>query len=201
VLAEPLSAFTSDPEREALSVVTSSLGMDPTRSFQFWESMVARITGGRLTRANCPWDVEIPHGLRPIRVEVKYAQESWMRFATGPRPVLKFAAPKGASRQKAADVVVFVGIDGRQDVHTWVLPARVLRRSTSITLTSPRYRVRPGRAAAMDEHQCPPTQLLPEVLRAYRCHLHYDRGHHAETRAATRRAEAEARGEHTLPGL
>ncbi len=33
------------------------------------------------------------------------------------------------------------------------------------------------------------------------CHLHYDRGHHAETRAATRRAAAEARGERTLPGL
>jgi 5-methylcytosine-specific restriction endonuclease McrA len=31
------------------------------------------------------------------------------------------------------------------------------------------------------------------------CHLHYDREHHAETRAATRRAELEAAGQDTLP--
>lgn len=34
----------------------------------------------------------------------------------------------------------------------------------------------------------------PELLRAFcnGCHLHYDRQHHAETRAATKRAELEA---------
>jgi hypothetical protein len=33
------------------------------------------------------------------------------------------------------------------------------------------------------------------------CHLHYDRGHHAETRSATRRAVAETAGQSALPGL
>lgn len=39
-----------------------------------------------------------------------------------------------------------------------------------------------------------PENCDPDNLRAFcqGCHLHYDRGHHAATRAATRRAELEA---------
>lgn len=46
-----------------------------------------------------------------------------------------------------------------------------------------------------------PEDCRPENLRAMcqSCHLNYDRGHHAETRAATARARSEAAGQQQFP--
>ncbi|MFD8577188.1 hypothetical protein ACFV1H_17885 [Streptomyces virginiae] len=195
-LAEPLDAFLGADELAALELVRAKLGVDATRTYQFWESSVARLLDGRLTSHKCPWDVELPYGTHRIRVEVKYAQESWCRFRAGERAVFKFAAPKGAQpSEKPAEVIVLMGIDANANAHAWAVPSHVIRRCPSITLTSPRFRTGTSRSRGVDLYRCPPTQLLPEVLRAYRERL---TPHHAETRARTRRAAAEAAGQLTL---
>lgn len=168
-LAEPLSAFVGPEELSALKVMAQSFNVDVTRTYQFWESAVARLVDGRLTVHKCPWDVELPYLERPIRIEVKYAQETWCNFRAGKRAIFKFAAPKGAhGAEKAGDVIVLLGIDEAQQVHAWVVPATAVKRCTSITLTSPRFRTGSSRSRGVDGYRCPPTQLLPEVLRAYR---------------------------------
>jgi hypothetical protein len=186
-LSEPLGDFLDLNEQAALSLMADSFGVDVARSYQFWEAMVARITSGTLTEHKCPWDVELPYLDEPIRIEVKYAQETMCRFQTGTRAIFKFAAPKGMTTEKPVDVVVLVGIDGLDHVSTWVVPGAAIRQCASITMTSPRFR-RGGasRSRGVDGFLCPPSQVLPEVLRSYRVHLHYDRDHHAETRAHTR---------------
>lgn len=45
---------------------------------------------------------------------------------------------------------------------------------------------------------CRPENLVPMCQG---CHLHYDRDHHRETAAATRRARIEAAGQLALPGI
>lgn len=206
LLSEPLTDFLDPEESAAVDLMRRSFRVDVTRTYQFWEAAVARLTGGSLTAHGCPWDVELPYFDRPIRIEVKYSQESWCQFQQGRRAIFKFAAPKGAGVEKAADVIVLVGIDGNEDVYTWVIPARKVRKCASITLTSPRFRVGASRSREIDSYRCPPTQTLPEVLRAYRrhirhdCHAHrcYSLQHHAQTRAETRRRAAEQAGQLTL---
>ena len=194
-LSEPLADFLTSEEQAAAALLTESFGANITRTYQFWEAMVGRITGGTLTAFKCPWDIELPYGERPIRIEVKYAQESWCRFRAGTRAIFKFSAPKGETTEKAVDVVVLIGIDALEHVHTWVAPASAVRKCRSITLTSPRYRLGgTSQARGIDEYRCPPTQTLPEVLRAYR-------DHHRETAARTRRAAIEAAGQLPLQPL
>jgi hypothetical protein len=190
-LSEPLADFLTAEEQHAASVMTTSFGVDVTRTYQFWESMVGRITSGTLTDHKCAWDIELPYTDDPIRIEVKYAQESWCRFSRETRPIFKFAAPKGRTTEKAADVIVLIGIDALEHVHAWAVPAREVRKCASITLTSPRYRLGgQSRSRGVDSFHCPPSQLLPEVLRSYR--------HHRETAAATRLAAIEATGQTAL---
>lgn len=190
-LSEPLTDFLNAEEQHAASVMAMSFGVDVTRTYQFWESMVGRITSGTLTDHKCAWDIELPYIDDPIRIEVKYAQESWCRFNQGARPIFKFAAPKGLMTEKAADVIVLIGIDALEHVHTWAVPAREVRKCVSITLTSPRYRLGgESRSRGVDSFHCPPSQLLPEVLRSYR--------HHRETAAATRRAAIAAASQTAL---
>ncbi|MFE2407041.1 hypothetical protein ACFXDE_01720 [Kitasatospora sp. NPDC059408] len=204
MLSEPISTLLGPEELAATNLMRQQFRVDVTRTYQFWEAAVARLTGGALTEHGCPWDVELPYLDRPVRIEVKYAQESWCTFRSGRRAIFKFAAPKGLGAEKAADVITLIGIDAEQRVHTWVVPARSVRKCASITLTSPRFRTGSSRARGIDEFRCPPTQTLPEVLRAYRdhvghkCHLHYDRDHHRQTAAATRRAAVEAAGQLTI---
>lgn len=187
-LGEPVSAFLARPELDAIEVTRQGLGVDVTRTYQFWESAVARITTGTVTSHGCPWDVVLPYGDFTIRIEVKFAQEFMCRFGDGPRPVFKFAAPKGTHAEKPADVVVLVGIDELDMVHTWAVPAATMPQSTSITMTSPRARAgqSTSRARGVDDYRCPLTQLLPEILRAYRCHLRYDAELHKANAAWTR---------------
>lgn len=201
MLAESITSFVSASEMAAAETMRTGFGVDVTRTYQFWEAAVARLTGGSLTRASCPWDVELPYIGRPIRIEVKYAQESWCQFRTGRRAIFKFAAPKGMGAEKSADVIALIGLDELQDVHAWVLPARRVRKCASITLTSPRFRIGASRSRGVGDYYCPPTQVLPEVLRAYRehvhhdCHLHY----HRETAARTRAAALAEAGQLALP--
>jgi hypothetical protein len=186
MLCEPLSSFMSQAEMDAIELLRTSFGIDVTQSFQFWEAAVARITAGNLTPHQCPWDVEIPYGRIDIRVEVKSSREFDCRFRSGTRPVFKFAQPKGDGAEKAADVIVLIGLDVA-GVHTWAVPANSVNKCSSITLTSPRLRRGQSRSRGIDQFLCPPTQLLPEIIRASRCHLHYDKEHHAETAYRTRR--------------
>lgn len=185
----PLEDFLDSNEIASVAVLKSSLGLDATRSFQFWEAVVARILGGSLTAHKTSWDVTLSYGSTAVFVEVKYAREIGCRFATGSRPVFKFALPKGGGRVKSAHVVTLVGIEPAGLVHTWAVPAGLLKQSKSITLTSPRFRIGRDRSRGVGGYYCPPDQLLPEVLRSYRCHLAYDKSEHAATRARTRLAE------------
>jgi hypothetical protein len=206
MLCEPITALLSPGECAAVDLMREQFQVDVTRTYQFWEAAAARLTGGSLTSAGCPWDVELPYLDSPIRIEVKYAQESWCKFQQGNRAIFKFAAPKGSGVEKDADVIALLGIDAEQDVHAWVIPAREVRKCASITFTSPRFRTGASRSRGLDEYRCPPSQLLPEVLWSYRhhvghdcqSHLHYDRDHHRQTAAATRRRAVEAAGQLTL---
>lgn len=173
-LSEPLADFMSPEELAALMLMSSSFGVEVARSYQFHESLVGRITSGTLTNHKCPWDIELPYGDQPIRIEVKYAQESWCNFANGRRAIFKFAAPKGLTTPKDADVIVLVGLDSLDHLSTWAIPAAVVQQCTSITLTSPRFRKGgASKSRGVDAYRCPPSQLLPEVLRSYR--EHFDR--------------------------
>lgn len=198
MLSEPLAAFLTPEEIAAARLMRDQFRVDVTRTFQFWEAAVARITTGALTSQGCPWDIELDYFGAPLRIEVKFSQEFECRFRAGSRHVLKFASPKGDGAEKASHVTVLLGIDELDDVHAWAIPSASLPQSASITLTSPRVRKGGTSRSPVDVWRCPPTQLLPEVLRAWRCHLHYDRDHHRETAAATRRAAVEAAGQLTL---
>lgn len=190
-LWEPLAGFLSADEARAIDTLRKTLGVDPTRSFQFFEALVARILDGRLTSHKCGWDVEIGEGDLVIRIEVKYAAESMCRFRNGPRPIFKFADPRGRGAPKDAHALVLLGIDSAGDLHAWVAPRAGVGQVPSITLTAPKHRTGTStRAFPFDAFRCPPSQLLPEVLRAARDLTVYDAKHHAETAAATRRARA-----------
>lgn len=169
-LHEPLSVFLDADELRAVQVMRG-FGADPTRSFQFWESLVARILSGTTTPAGEPWDValQLPDGGR-VRVEVKFSTEFACRFSTGVRRVFKFATPQGVGvHAKPVDALILIGADDADDVHTWVVPAHALARPTSITLTNPKARSgAASRSFPLDEYRCPPSQVLPEVLRATR---------------------------------
>lgn len=198
-LSEPIAEFLNAEELAAVSLMAQSFGVDVTRSFQFWEALVARLTSGILTSHKCAWDVELPYLDASIRIEVKYAQETWCHFSSGNRPIFKFAAPKGLMTEKDVDVVVLIGIDALEHVSSWVVPGAAIQQCASITMTSPRFLQGAGsRSRGIDAFHCPPTQILPEVLRSYRAHLHYDRDHHRETAAATRRKAIEAAGQLAL---
>lgn len=174
MLAEPLTAFLSSEELTAVRLIRDQFQVDVTRTYQFWEAAVARITTGIQTTHGCPWDVELDHLGTPIRIEVKFSQEFPCRFRTGTRQVFKFAAPKGEGREKPSDVTVLLGIDAEDNVHAWAVPSGTLPQSTSITLTSPRTRLGGTSRSPVDVWRCPPTQLLPEILRAWRRHLDTD---------------------------
>ena len=170
LLGEPLLAFLDHDELAAIALLRDRFGIDPTRTYQFWEAAVARITSGTVTVAGCPWDVELPYGDETILIEVKFSQEFACRFRTGVRRVLKFAAPAGTSktRAKPVHVTVLIGIDDTETIHTWAIPSGLLPRATSITLTTPRDRIgRQHGRSGLDRWYCPPTQLLPAVLDAF----------------------------------
>lgn len=173
-LAEPLTAFLDAEEVQAARLICDRFGLDVTRTYQFHESAVARVTTGTLTSHTCPWDIDLDYIGEVIRVEVKFSQEFPCQFRAGTRPVFKWAAPKGERTEKASHVTVLLGIDPADQVHAWAVPSGRLRRSTSITVTSPRVRVGESRSV-IDVWRCPPTQLLPEILRAYRFHQTIER--------------------------
>jgi hypothetical protein len=163
MLGEPLATFTTAEELEALAVLRAA-GVDAVRTYQWWEAMTARLTLGTLTPHRCPWDVDVDG----VRVEVKFSAEFVCDFATGPRPVFEFAAPHGERGTKTADVLALLGIDANDVAHAWVVPAALVRPARSITLTSPRARAGGSPRSSVTGWECPPTQLLPEVLRASR---------------------------------
>lgn len=166
---EPLFELLGPDEAAALLTLRASLRFDATKSFLFWESIVARLTGGTLTSPGCAWDVELRWGAQTIRIEVKYSLETLCRFANGTRPIFKFSSPRGeGKRAKPIDVLVCIGLDTEERVHAWVSPARMIRASRSITLTSPRVRKTGHDRSALMAGRCPVIQVLPEVLRAYR---------------------------------
>lgn len=198
-LGGELSEFLSPAELEARKVLMG-FGVDVARTYQFWEHAVARFTTGTTTSHRCPWDVELPFGDETVLIEVKFAAEALVQFSQGERWIFKFAAPTGTGAQpKLSHVTVLIGIDIYDQVHTWIVPSAHLDHApTSITLTSPRARLGGTTRSSVDYFRSPLEQLLPEVLRAYRCHLAYDAEHHAETRAATHRAELAAQMEPLL---
>lgn len=188
--SEPLENLIDARESEAARVLLRSFGVNIFKTYQFWEAMVARLTSGEMTDHKCGWDID----LEWRRIEVKFATESMCRFRTGPRPIFKFSLPKGLNRVKDAHVIVLLGFDSKQRVHSWVLPAAVIKQVRSITLTHPSYKNGMAkRSFQMDEFNCPPMQILPEVLRA--AHIK-DLHHHAQTAYATRMAR---RGNLELP--
>lgn len=169
-MTETLDQFLDSEELDALDLVRNRFGFDAVRAYQFWESAVARIVAGRTTSAGCPWDVEIDYfDAPPIRIEVKFSQEFTCQFAQGARQVYKFADPKGGGAAKDVDVIVFVGVDAADGVDVWVAPAASIGQVRSITMTVPRCRVGFDRSKLAGREQ-PLSQLLPEVLRAYRRH-------------------------------
>lgn len=160
-------------EHAALLLMRDRFGIDAARTYQFWEHATARLIDGTTTPANCPWDVETG----PIRVEVKFSREFTTRFRVGARQVFRWTALV----RDEADVTVLFGIDNTDGVYLWVAPSRALRNTA--TVISPRAAIGETRSP-LDRWHVPLDQLLPVVLR------HYDRDHHAQTRAATVRAEA-----------
>jgi hypothetical protein len=140
LLAEQVADILAPDELTTIRLVREQFGIDIARTYQFWETAVVRLTTGTVTGHKCPWDVELEYINGPVRIEVKYAQETWCQFRTGRRAIFKFADPKGCGAEKGAHVVVLVGIDECSDAYAWVVPARVVRKCRSITLTSPRFR-------------------------------------------------------------
>jgi hypothetical protein len=128
--------------------------------------------------------VELDHYDGTIRIEVKFSQEFDCAFNEGTRPVFKWALPRGGGKPKPSHVTVFLGIDALDQVHCWAAPTGAVPQVASVTVTSPRARVGSTRTG-LESWQCPPTDILPAVLDSWRCHLSYDRDHHAATRAAT----------------
>jgi hypothetical protein len=189
-LGGELSDFLTTAEINARWVL-KSFGVDVARTYQFWEHAVARLTTGTTTSHRCPWDIELPFADETVRIEVKFSDETLVQFSQGDRWVFKFATPTGTGAEpKQSHVTVLIGIDANDRVHTWIVPSAALAHApASITLTSPRARLGGPSRSDVEHFRSPLGQLLPEVLRAYRCHLRYDAEHHAETRAATRRAE------------
>lgn len=166
-----LSTLLDADEHDALVLLRTRFGTDLARTYQFWEQLTARMLDGVTTWAGCPWDV----GAGPTRVEVKFSQEFTVRFRQGTRRVFRWVS----LAREQADATVLFGIDPDDCVYLWVAPSWAL--GASATVTSPRDRVGDARSP-LDRWHVPVDQLLPAVVR---CHLHYDREHHAETRAAT----------------
>lgn len=183
-LHEPLSAIVPADEYAAVILLRGRLGLDVARTHQFWEAIVATNVAGRQTARSCPWDVELDHYDGAIRIEVKFSQEFECTFREGTRPVFKWALPRGGGAPKPSHVTVFIGIDERDSVHCWVVPTAAVPQVASVTVTSPRARTGSTRSG-LESWQTPPGGVLPAVLDSWRCHLSYDRDHHAATRAAT----------------
>lgn len=194
-LHEPLDQWLTDAELAAIRTMRQ-FGADPLRDFRFWEALVCRILDGRPTGHSVAWDVELDHPRgAPIRVEVKHSVEFDCAFSNGTRPVFRFAKPKGKDGPpKDCDAIVLIGCDGEGegDMHTWVLPPRAIKQCHSVTLTSPKHRKwNSDRSYPTDEFLCPPSQMLPEVLRASRANGRpYDHQHHQQNAWATRRSRS-----------
>lgn len=187
---EQINELLTIEEVQAISVVRESFGLDICKSFRFWERMIARIVDGHETSHKCSWDVEIHYGETVIKIEVKSSSEFICKFDTGSRPVFKFALPKGDKKQKEAEVIVLIGMDADDDVYAWVAAASEIRQSKSITLTSPSHRaIYAKRHYSLDQYSCPPSQLLPEILNAWRRHYNYDHPMHMFNSARTRRSK------------
>jgi hypothetical protein len=169
-----LLTFMTPEELDAATLIRDQLGVDLVRTFQFWEAAVARMVGGRTTGHRCPWDVELdyPDG-STIRIEVKFAQTTNVKFAQGPRDIYKFADPRGRSTAKDADVLIFIGVNRDDSIDLWVAPCSVIPQSRSITITVPR--ARSGGAASVRSllvsYAAPFDQLLVAVLNAYHVQL------------------------------
>lgn len=174
--AEPLSSFLQAQELEAIRLLQRELDMDATKTFQFWESVVSRIVDGTTTDHRCRWDVELIQGDALIRIEVKFSQEFACRFNNGTRHVFKWAVPKGGRpTEKPSHVTTMIGVDNVDLIHMWVVPSAYIPQCKSITVTSPRDRTGGISKNNMDDWYCPPSQLLPEVLRSYRLHIGEER--------------------------
>lgn len=163
-----VSTLLDAEELAAVELMSSRFGHDVVRTFGFWESMVTMITAGKATSHSCPWDVELPYGDRQIRIEVKYARQHLSKYRDASRNVFKFANPKGRGAQKAADVIVLIGIHDLDRFSTWAIPAAMVRKCKSITLNLPHERRGSDRSRGIGGYLCPPDQLLPEILRSYR---------------------------------
>lgn len=192
-LHEPLDDWLTAAELAAIDTMRR-FGADPLRDYRFWEALVCRIIDGRPTGHNVAWDVELDHPRgAPVRVEVKHSVEFACAFSNGTRRVFRFAKPRGKDgAAKDCDALVLIGADSDGDVHTWVVPPAALKQCHSVTLTSPKRRKwNSDRSYPIDEFLCPPSQLLPEVLRASRRNGRpYDHDHHRANSQATRRAKA-----------
>lgn len=186
LVAEPLDEVLSLPEMAAVQALAHIA--DPRRDPRFWEGVVARVLGGATTDHRCGWDVDAGG----IRVEVKFATAFDCSFANGTRRVFKFASLLGCGiDRKPCDVVVLIGSDD-PEVFCWVAPYGEIR-SRTVTLSHPGGRVEPlgsKRIARFDRFGSCLTQLLPDVCRAYRESLAWDRPHRAVNAGITRKLRA-----------
>ena len=168
--SEPLSHFLTPTEIQATDTLRGSLGHDPATSADFWERIVARITEGTVTATHCPHDVDS----LDLQIEVKFSREFTMLLGAS-RPSQVFRWTELADGRTAA-VTVLLGLDDDRRVHTWVIPRYAIQNTRTITTVVPSRAVGPSRSAVAG-YLCPTSDLLGAIL-------HYDRDHHAATRAA-----------------
>lgn len=160
-----VAEFLDPEEVAAIRTLRFDLGLDVLRTYQFHETLIARLLGGSLTAYRCPWDIEV----EGIRVEVKSASE--FRSLTDRQCRFKFGLPSGRGpAPKAAHVTVFSGIDLDDGLWSWVIPARLLwKHPPAVTITSPRTRLGgySRNRSKIASRLVPYDQILPQVVDCY----------------------------------
>lgn len=156
-------------------------GFDPLHSPEFWERWVSTQLGGTKTPAGDPVDVEVEIGGSAYRGEVKYSQAFWANFKPirgklYSRHVWKWVLSPRQHRDRAAHVVILIGVDVDHNIYFYVVPNSALRKGRTITITAASSRTG-KQIGRLDHWIVPPTELLP----AFSAAASYELAHRAET--------------------
>jgi hypothetical protein len=136
----------ADDEREACALVRREIGLDVLRQPQFWEHVVARYLGGRVTSHGALWDVDVTIWGSPCHAEVKFASAFFasynpIRGKDWSRDVFRWALPRGNSGKIGADACILIGLDTDRIAYRWVVPITAIKQDCrAITIATPRAR-------------------------------------------------------------
>lgn len=139
----------------------ASCGFDALRNPMFWEYHVAMRLGGVTTPHKSSHDIDVEIRGQLCLGEVKFSNAFYADYGEYSRHVFRWALTKPQERDRAADVVILVGMAVDQTIYSWTVPITAFpssKRVMTVSVPSDRLTTKGGR---IDKYSCPMTELLP----------------------------------------